>query len=113
LEGRPGDKVPDQVEVPDVMNDIRNYGMHRHFTGAGSILMFGGGVKKGYLYGTTAPERPCTSLEKPVHIADLHATIYRAMGIAPNLSYDVERRPFYSTRDGKGQAIMDLFARTA
>lgn len=112
LEGRPGDKVPDQVVVPDVMTDIRNYGMHRHFTGAGSILMFGGGIKKGYLYGETAPERPCTSLGKQVRIPDLHATIYHAMGIAPNLAYDVERRPFFITKDGKGQPIMDWFSRT-
>jgi hypothetical protein len=110
LEGRPDNKVPDQVDVPDTMTEPKHYGMHRHFTGAGSILMFGGGIKKGLLYGSTAPERPCTTLEKPVHIEDLHATIYRAMGISPKLNYEIERRPFYITRDGKGQAIDELFA---
>ena len=35
--------------------------MHRHFTGAGSVVMFGGGVKKGFVYGKTAEERPCTT----------------------------------------------------
>ena len=47
IEGKPGAKVKDQREQPDVMTEPKHYGMHRHFTGAGSVLMFGGGVKKG------------------------------------------------------------------
>src|SRR5438477_4232650 len=35
IEGKPDKKVKDQVEVPDVVNDEKNYGMHRHFTDAG------------------------------------------------------------------------------
>ena len=111
LEGRPGQKVPDQVVVPDKMTEMKHYGMHRHFTDAGSVLLFGGGMKKGHLYGQTADERPCKTIEKPVYIEDLHATIYRAMGISPKLAYDVEQRPFYVTRDGKGVPIKELFAR--
>ena len=91
---------------------MKHYGMHRHFTDAGSVLLFGGGMKRGHLYGTTADERPCKTLDKPVVIQDLHATIYRAMGISPKLSYEVEQRPFYVTHDGKGQPIKELFART-
>src|SRR5207249_10422741 len=30
IEGKPDKKVKDQVEVPDVINDEKNYGMHRH-----------------------------------------------------------------------------------
>lgn len=30
-----------------------------------------------------------------VSVRDLHATIYRALGIAPNHGYEVEKRPFY------------------
>ena len=41
MEGRPDLKVKDQVEVPDILNDLKNYGMHRHFTDGCSILMFG------------------------------------------------------------------------
>jgi hypothetical protein len=33
-----------------------------------------------------------------------------AIGISPKTVFDVERRPFYITEDGKGQAHMDLFA---
>jgi hypothetical protein len=110
VEGKPEKKVQDQVEVPEKIEDMKFYGMHRHFTDAGCVLLFGGGVKKGYLHGTTAEERPCRTLEKRVTIEDLHASIYHALGISPKLSYEIERRPFYVTRDGLGQPILDLFA---
>lgn len=110
VEGKPEKGVKDQVEVPSVINDPKYYGMHRHFTAAGSVLMFGGGMKRGYVHGVTADERPCKAIKDPVSISDLHATIYRAMGIPPTLSYDVEKRPFYVTADGKGKAVMPLFA---
>jgi hypothetical protein len=110
VEGKPDKKVKDQVTVPDVISEMKHYGMHRHFTDAGTVLLVGGGMKRGYLHGKTADERPCKTLEKRVVIEDLHASIYRAVGISPRLSYEVERRPFYVTRDGVGQPIMDLFA---
>src|SRR5437667_7149687 len=47
IEGKPDKKVKDQVPVPDVIDDEKNYGMHRHFTDAGCVLLFGGGIKKG------------------------------------------------------------------
>jgi len=110
-EGKVGKEVKDQaINIPDVMAEPRHYGMHRHFTAAGSLLMFGGGVKKGFVYGRTADERPCTTIENPVVMEDLHATIYHALGIAPDTSYIVERRPIYVTKDGKGRPIQDLFA---
>ncbi|QOV92549.1 DUF1501 domain-containing protein [Humisphaera borealis] len=95
---------------PAKLEDIKAYGMHRHFTQAGSVLMFGGGMKKGYVYGATADERPCKAIKNPVTVEDLHATIYRAMGISPKLAYITEERPFYVTKDGKGKPVMDLFA---
>jgi hypothetical protein len=110
-EGKVGKEVKDQaINIPNVMQEPRHYGMHRHFTAAGSILMFGGGVKRGYVYGRTADERPCTTIENPVVMEDLHATIYHALGIPPDTSYIFERRPIYVTRDGKGTPIRDLFA---
>jgi hypothetical protein len=72
--------------------------------------MFGGGIKRGQLYGLTADERPCKIVKDPITIDDLHATIYTAMGIAPDTSYEVEKRPFYVTPDGKGKAREALFA---
>jgi hypothetical protein len=110
IEGKPDNKVKDQVTVPDEIKELKYYGMHRHFTDAGSVLMFGGGLKRGYLHGLTADERPCKTLDKRVIIEDLHATIYHALGISPRLSYEIEKRPFYVTRAGVGKPIMDLFA---
>ncbi len=92
------------------MTEPKHYGMHRHFTDAGCVLMFGGGIKSGLLYGRTADERPCKTIEKPVPIEDLHATIYHALGIAPDTAYVVEKRPVFVTRDGKGQVISELFS---
>jgi hypothetical protein len=33
------------------------------------------------------------------------------MGIPANHGYDVEKRPFYVTADGKGKAVRELFAK--
>ena len=107
-EGRPDLKVKDQVQVPDIITDVKNYGMHRHFTDGGSILLFGGGFKKGHVYGKTADERPCKTVEKPIKIASIHQTIYHAFGIHPETNYEIEKRPFYTTPDGKGVAELDL-----
>ena len=110
LEGKPEKKVPDQVHVPPKIEELKFYGMHRHFTAAGCVLMFGGGMKRGFVYGKTADERPCKTIENPVIIDDLHATIYRALGIRADHAYEIERRPFYVTRDGTGKPVDELFA---
>ena len=109
VEGKPDNKVKDQVPVPDTIEDMKNYGMHRHFTDAGCVLMFGGGLKRGHLHGVTADERPFKTVQDRVTIEDLHATLYTAMGISPKLAYEVEKRPFYVTRDGVGKSIPSLF----
>ena len=110
-EGKAGKEVRDQaINIPDVMTEPRHYGMHRHFTAAGSVLMFGGGIKKGYVYGRTADERPCTTIEKPMPVEHLHATIYHALGIRADTAYVAEKRPVYVTRDGLGKAAVELFA---
>jgi hypothetical protein len=112
VEGKPDKRVKEQISIkqPDIMTEPKHYGMHRHYTESGCVLIFGGGFKKGLLYGKTAEERPCRILEKPVTIEDLHATLYRAMGIPPDLAYQVEQRPFHVTKDGKGKPVMELFA---
>jgi hypothetical protein len=110
LEGRPGVGVRDQVDVPDVMTELKHYGMHRHFTDGCSMLMFGGGVRKGFVYGRTADERPCETVENPVVIDQVHQTVYHALGIPPETNYVVEGRPVYTTPDGHGEPVMELFA---
>lgn len=110
VEGRPDLKVLEQVNQPDVLNDMKFYGMHRHFTDGCSILMFGGGIRRGYAYGKTADERPCKTIEKPVRIDQIHQTIYHALGIPPETEYEIEERPFYTTPDGKGEAVLELLS---
>jgi hypothetical protein len=108
VEGKPELKVKEQVKQPDILNDIKFYGMHRHFTDAGSVLMWGGGVKKGFVYGKTADERPCKTIENPIKISELHQTIYHTLGIKPETQYEIEKRPFYTTPDGKGKVVKEL-----
>jgi hypothetical protein len=108
-EGKPDKPVKDQVQVPDRLMHEKHYGMHRHFTGAGSVVLFGGGIRRGFVYGKTADERPFVATDKPVTIPNLHATLYQALGIPADLSYETEHRPFFVTEDGKGKAIGELF----
>jgi len=111
IEGVPGSTAKDQSRaVTDVLREPIHYGLHRHFTGSSSVLMFGGGTKRGFLYGETAEERPCLVTKNPVSLTDLHATIMHIMGISPKTAFDVERRPFYVTEDGKGQPVLDVMA---
>ncbi len=111
IEGVPGSTATDQATDPvDQVNEIKHYGLHRHFTGGTSVVMFGGGMKRGFLYGRTADERPLIAVEDPVSIADLHATMMTAMGISPQTGFDIEGRPFYVTQDGLGKAVQELFA---
>jgi hypothetical protein len=111
IEGVPGSTARDQSRAKaDRMEKLIHYGLHRHFTGSGSVLLFGGGMKKGFLYGETANERPLLTTKNPVTIPNLHATIYTAMGISPKTTFAVEKRPFFATEDGKGQPVKELFA---
>ncbi|MCH2381498.1 MAG: hypothetical protein MK290_02160 [Pedosphaera sp.] len=38
------------------------------------------------------------------------STIFTAMGISPKTAYEVEKRPFFATKDGTGKPAMDIFA---
>ncbi|MDN3203032.1 DUF1501 domain-containing protein [Algoriphagus sediminis] len=111
-EGRPDLKVKDQVEVPDIIDNLKNYGMHRHFTDGCSVLMFGGGIKRGHVFGKTADERPCKTVESPIKIDSIHQTIYHALGIPPDLNYEIEKRPFYTTPDGHGVVEYGLLSKS-
>jgi hypothetical protein len=111
IEGVPGSNARDQSRAAsDTMRQLIHYGLHRHFTGSGSVVLFGGGMKRGFVNGETAPERPLLVTRDPVSIRDLHATIFTAMGISPRTAFEVERRPFYVTEDSRGQPVRALFA---
>ena len=111
IEGVPGSTARDQSRAASkTLEEPKHYGLHRHFTGGTSVVMFGGGTKKGFLYGKTADQRPLLAVENPVSVMDLHATIFTAMGISPRTAFEVEKRPFYATRDGRGKPVFDVFA---
>lgn len=110
VEGRPEAKVQEQVDQPDIIHELKNYGMHRHFTDGCSMLMFGGGIKKGSVYGKTSDERPCKTVEKPIKIESIHQTIYHALGIEGETHAIIEKRPIYTTPDGLGKPELELFA---
>lgn len=111
IEGVPGSTARDQSRAAsDVMQELVHYGLHRHFTGGASVVLFGGGFQRGFLYGETADERPCIATKDPISVTDLHATILTAMGIDPVTAFNIEQRPFHVTEDGKGVPVMDLFA---
>jgi hypothetical protein len=111
-EGKPERFIQEDntIKQPELIAEPNHYGMHRHFTGAQSVLLFGGGMKAGIAHGRTAEDRPMRVVEKPVSVVDLQATILRAVGIPPDLAYEVDQRPVYVTKDGKGRPVSDLFA---
>jgi hypothetical protein len=86
------------------------YGFHGHFSSCNTMVFFGGGVKKGFVYGKTQDHHPMIAVENPAPLSDVHATIYKALGIPANHHYVTEGRPFYVTKDGKGKAIDAMFA---
>ena len=93
------------------MIDSENmYGFHGHFSSGNCLAFFGGGFKKGIVYGRTAEQHPMLPVENPVRLEDAHATVYKALGIPADPSYVTEGRPFYVTKDGKGIAIDALLA---
>ncbi|HZZ28860.1 MAG TPA: DUF1501 domain-containing protein [Pirellulales bacterium] len=115
IEGVPGSTARDQSRAKtDVLKLPIHYGLHRHFTGSSSVVLWGGGMKRGFLYGDTAEDRPCfvTDKSKEISVSDLHATMLTALGISPRTAFEIEKRPFYVTKDGNGKAVKELFGST-
>ena len=66
-----------------IIHSKRDYGFHAHFALANSLLLFGGPLQRGFVYGKTAPKHPMRVVENPITLADLHATLATALGQAP------------------------------
>ncbi len=81
------------------------YGFHGHFSSGNAMLFFGGGFKARLRLWQNGPAniRWCRSKTR-CRCTDVHATIYKALGIPADTNYVTEGRPFYVTKDGKGQA---------
>lgn len=93
-----------------VIESEQMFGFHGHFSSCNCVLFFGGGFKRGFAYGKTAQRHPMLPVENPVQLTDVHATIYKAMGIQADHSYTTEGRPFYVTNNGKGEPIDALLS---
>jgi uncharacterized protein (DUF1501 family) len=63
--------------------DINEGGGRDHHEEVFSCLLAGGGFKRGFVLGASDPEGR-EAVERPVRIADLHATIVDQLGIDPD-----------------------------
>src|SRR5690606_11404763 len=78
-----------------------------HWPTCYSVLLAGGGVKRGYIYGAS-DETASKPIEKPVKLEDLAATIYYLLGIDPTSEYrDLQGRPLMIS---SGEPILDVIA---
>jgi hypothetical protein len=78
-----------------------------HWPKCYSVLLAGGGVKAGYIYGASDKTGSEPS-ENPVTLEDLSATIYHLLGIDPTaLVYDTQNRPLMIS---SGEPILDVIA---
>ncbi len=93
-----------------VIDSEKMYGFHGHFSSCNCMTFFGGGFKAGYVHGKTNDEHPMLAVENAVNMDDTRATIFKALGVAPDHNYVTEGRPFYVTKDGRGRSINALLA---
>jgi uncharacterized protein (DUF1501 family) len=77
-----------------------------HWTASMSVLLAGGGVRGGQVYGTSdkRAEYPADQPVAPEHIA---RTVFHAMGIDDLQAADREGRPFHLLEEGR--PLTELF----
>ncbi len=87
-------------------NNTNNVGGRDHWCNAYSVVMAGGGVKGGQVVGSS-DRLGAYPKDRPVHISDLAATIYHAMGVDPRTQLnDVQGRLRFIC---DGQPVHELF----
>lgn len=87
---------------------INNRQGRDHFIRAWTIVMSGGGLKKGIVHGRTDLDGREVA-ENPVSEGDLFATIYTTLGINPRTRHYVGTRPIWVTPEGS-RVVRDLIA---
>jgi hypothetical protein len=92
--------------IGDPRSGGQNGGGLDHWTACMSVLLAGGGIRGGQVYGTSdrRAEYPADSPVAPEHIA---RTVFHAMGIDDLTAADREGRPFHLLADGR--ALTELF----
>ncbi len=79
-----------------------------HWPNAMSVVLAGGGVKGGQVIGKT-DAKAMGPVERPVHVEDLAASLYHAVGIDPDKEYVTPSgRPVKLANDGK--VVYELFS---
>jgi hypothetical protein len=78
---------------------INNRAGRDHYIRAWTIVLAGGGIKGGQLYGSTDADGKDVK-DNPVSEGDLFATIYTALGINPRVKHYVGLRPVWATPEG-------------
>ena len=119
-----------EVTLPTLIHDLENRGMldetlvvwmgefgrtpkindnasRDHWPNCYSVLLAGGGVKPGYIYGAS-DDKGAEPAENPVKLEDLSATIYYLLGIDPTAHVtDLQGRPLMIS---SGEPILDVIA---
>ena len=78
---------------------INNRAGRDHFIRGWTIVLAGGGIKGGVVYGSTDADGREVA-ENPVSEGDLFATIYTALGVNPREKHYVGTRPVWATPEG-------------
>jgi hypothetical protein len=78
---------------------INNRAGRDHFIRAWTVVLAGGGIKGGQVYGVTDLDGKDVK-DNPVSEGDLFATIYSALGINPRSKHYVGQRPVWVTPEG-------------
>jgi len=85
---------------------LNEFGGRDHWPGANSVVLAGGGIQGGQVYGVT-DERAGYPVQDPVTPGQLAATIFHALGIDPATQiHDKLQRPHHIA---DGAPILDLF----
>ncbi|MCS6850911.1 MAG: DUF1501 domain-containing protein [Gemmataceae bacterium] len=87
---------------------INNRAGRDHYIRAWTIVLAGGGIKGGQVYGATDADGKEVK-DNPVSEGDLFATIYTALGINPRTKHYVGTRPVWATPEGS-RPIRELLA---
>jgi hypothetical protein len=85
---------------------INNRAGRDHFINAWTIVLAGGGIRGGQVYGATDADGK-TVKDSPVSEGDLFATIYRTLGINHRAKHYTGIRPVWLTPDGS-KPVRDL-----
>jgi len=88
--------------------NVNNRAGRDHFVRAWSVVLAGGGVKGGQVYGES--DADCRTVKtNPVSEGDLFATLYTALGINPRVKHFVGTRPIWATTE-EAKVIKELLS---